>query len=263
MRALAQPGQRRRRDSVTGLAQGIGYAPPDPTAQPRAVYQHEIPQVISRPARAARYARPQPRGGLRPYRSMRPRDAPGNWRRSTWRRQAGERRARGEEALGGGDAGAEVEGDAAVAEGQLRAAEGGEDLQLVESAEVADAHDAALQLAQAGAEGQVEALAGALQHRVAVDALGQDDRGDRVRGPLRALAEDAEAPGPDGGAHGGSQAGVASVDRRQALLGEHRQRLAQPEQEQGSGRVGEEAGGVVAQVGPPVEVVARRAAAPL
>src|SRR5688572_2822188 len=78
------------------------------------------------------------------------------------------------------------------------------------------------------------------------------------------LAQDAAAgglPRARGGADGTRQPLVARVDVLQAFFfHQHLKRLAQTKQEESGGGVGEEAGGVVAQDGTPVEEVARGAA---
>ena len=114
---------------------------------------------------------------------------------------------------------------------------------------------------QPDAERQVEALARRADHRVAVDAVGHHDGGEGVGGAGGILAEVGQPPGRHRRAHACGQEVMPRVDCLQALLlDQHRQRLAQAEEEQGCRRVGEEAGRVVADDRPPVEEVARRAA---
>ncbi len=71
------------------------------------------------------------------------------------------------------------------------------------------------------------------------------------------LAEDAEPEGPDRMAAGLGEARVAPEDLREALLRQHRDRLAEAEEERGRGRVRELAPLVPLEDRPPVPVGAR------
>src|SRR5207247_293519 len=159
-----------------------------------------------------------------------------------------------------GDAGAERDGMAALAQRHLDTTERGEDLELAERAEVADAEHATPELAEAYTEREVESIARASDEEVRVEALRHDDRGEAVGVGGGLLAEEAEAPRKCRCAHTLRQAMVPREDLIQALGEEHVERLAQSEQHERRRRVGEEAGGVVLADRSPVEEVPRAAA---
>ena len=84
--------------------------------------------------------------------------------------------------------------DAGKLEPHLHAAQRPGQHQVVERAEVTDAEHAALQLAEPGAERHVETLEDRRAERVGVEAVGDDDRGQRVRILARIEREELEAP---------------------------------------------------------------------
>jgi hypothetical protein len=93
----------------------------------------------------------------------------------------------------------------------------GEQGEVVAVAEVADAEHAALDLAEAGAEREVEALVDQAAHRVGVDA-GRHDHAVSTGDPARRLdALDRQLPGIDRGANAFAPALMAREDVVEAL----------------------------------------------
>ena len=111
-------------------------------------------------------------------------------------------------------------------------------------AEVPDAEDLAGHFAQARAEGDAVAGAGEADDLGGVKAFGCADRADGVGVELGADGAQFEAPGMDGGAHAGGDAGVAGEDVVEAFLEQHRRPFLEPVQQAHGGRVGVGVGGI-------------------
>src|SRR3954465_7589450 len=122
-----------------------------------------------------------------------------------------------EDALGGRDAGAELELVAEVAQRHLERRDRDHDVEGPEVAAVGDARDLALQLALPAGDRHAVAVAHGLRHRGAVDRLGQLDRGHDV-GVLVLGSEQLEVERPGGLARGAAEQPVALVDGVQSLL---------------------------------------------
>src|SRR5215208_763419 len=93
-----------------------------------------------------------------------------------------------EDALGGGDAGAQLELVAQLAQGHLQSGHRHDGVEGAEVAAVGDARDLALQVSLPARDRDAEAVAHQLRDGRAVDRLGQRDRGDHVGVPV-GLAE--------------------------------------------------------------------------
>src|SRR3954452_12727045 len=138
-----------------------------------------------------------------------------------------------EHALGGADAGAELEVVAELGEHHLEARQRGQDVEGAEVAAVSDPQDLALELLLAPVGGDPE-LAQRAGHLAAVDRLRQLEGGDDGRA-LVGVAEDLEPDGGGPGARGASEQRVACEDVLQPLLLDHVQRDVEAE-EQRDGR---------------------------
>ena len=124
----------------------------------------------------------------------------------------------------------------------LHPAQGAGQREVAEIPEMADAEHPAGQLAQPGAERHVVVLQDQLAHLVRVVPVGHHDGGERARVVVRVLAHDLKSPAADRPAGRFGVPGVPGEDGGQAFLVEHGQGLAQPEQQVGGGRVGEQPG---------------------
>src|SRR5258708_1649928 len=155
--------------------------------------------------------------------------------------------------LGRRDADAGRDLDAAFAQRHLDTAERREDLEFVQRAEMTDPEHATAELAQPHAEREVEAIARSGDHDIRVEAVRHHDRGEAVGVRVGLLAEDAEAPGADRRANAVGQPVVPREHVVEALLEQHVERLAEPEQPEGRRRVREESGRVVLEDRTPVE----------
>src|SRR6478672_9874422 len=117
--------------------------------------------------------------------------------------------------------------DAGELEPHLAAGERAEQRQVVAVAEMADPEHAALDLAEAGAEREVEALVDQPAHRVGVDAGRHDHAGQHRRPALRLDALDRQLPGVDGGANALGPALMAGEDVVEPLAEQHLERLVE------------------------------------
>ena len=151
------------------------------------------------------------------------------------------RRAPGQDVHCGGGAGLLV-GDVGEGEAHFDARDCAHEHEVVEVAEVADAEDAAFQLAEALAERHVEVFEDDCAECVGVVAFGEEDG--REDGAVFAgvEGEDFEAPAADGGAGCLREAVVAGVDLRETFFVEHVERCFQAVEEACRGGVGEVAG---------------------
>ncbi len=104
-----------------------------------------------------------------------------------------------------------------------------------------DAEDLAGDLAEARAQGHVEALEHGAAKRIGVVPRRQQQRGERARPRARIGAENLDAPGGGGASRRLGQTVVPGEDVAEALLLEHGDRLLEPEQQGGRRREGKEA----------------------
>src|SRR4029077_892099 len=88
--------------------------------------------------------------------------------------------------------------NAGAVEAHLDPAQRAAQHQIVEMAEMADAEDPALHLAEPGAERHVETVEDDVAHPVGVKAVGHQDRGQRTRIFPRVRAQYLEPPAGDG-----------------------------------------------------------------
>src|SRR3990170_2786237 len=151
----------------------------------------------------------------------------------------------------------ELDLDADVAHGHLGAGDGAKQHQLVQIAQMTDAEQLARHLRQPGAEREIVAAIGAIDHVGAVEAVRHHDRAHGIGMPFRLFGAELEAPGLDCGARAGGQMAVAREHVVEPLLLEDGERLAQAVEERQGRRIGEVAGRVrphmvgKIEIGPP------------
>src|SRR5262245_46098606 len=107
--------------------------------------------------------------------------------------------------------------DAGKTKAHLDAAKRPDEHEVVEAAEMADAEHTARELRQADAERHVEVLEDDAAQSVGVVALRHEHRGHRVRVLPGILADDLEAPGPNGRARRLAVPRVTREDVREPL----------------------------------------------
>src|SRR5262249_35452306 len=157
-----------------------------------------------------------------------------------------------------GDAAADGEVDALIAQDEFYAGEGLEHHQLIEIAQMADAEDAAGNLGQAYAEREAVGPVGMAYEFVRVEAFGQEDCAHRIGMAARLRGAELQAPGLVCLADAFGEATMAGEDLVEALLEEEIERGAKAAEEMDRRRIGEEALLVGARHVGEIEIAAAR-----